>query len=327
MNGIFLSDHPGEIFRVFPEELRGRMASALSFLSPEPLTGEELLFHPLRREVEVIFSTWGMPRLTREQWGELPRLKAVFYAAGAVSAFARPLLERGILLSSAWRANAVPVAEFVLAQIILSLKHYFQDSATFRSPRGFHQVPPGPGAYGETVGLLGDGAVATYLDGLLKKTLSVQLRHVPTCQAQDQKSLLRLFQTSYVVSNHLPDRPDLEHLLGEELFLAMRPGATFINTGRGAQVDEAGLARALEKRPDLTALLDVTYPEPPPENSPLYRLPNVRLSSHLAGSLGQETQRLGETAFQEYQRFRQGLPLEHGISLEAIAPFEGKTRA
>ncbi|MGN0866500.1 MAG: NAD(P)-dependent oxidoreductase [Oligosphaeraceae bacterium] len=327
MKGIFLSDHPREILRVFPEELRGRMASTLSFLSPEPLTGEELLSSPWREEVEVIFSTWGMPRLTSEQWGELPKLKAVFYAAGAVSAFARPLLERGVLLSSAWRANAIPVAEFALAQIILSLKHYFQDSAAFRSPRGFHQVPPGPGAYGETVGILGDGAVATHLEKLLEKTLAVQLRQVPTWQAQDPQYLLRVFQTSYVVTNHLPDLPELEHLLGEELFLAMRPGATFINTGRGAQVDEAGLARALEKRPDLTALLDVTWPEPPREDSPLYRLPNVRLSSHLAGSVGQETQRLGETAYQEYQRFCQGLPLEHGVSLGEVAPFEGKTRS
>ncbi len=327
MKGIFLSDHPGEIFRVFPEELRGRMASSLSLLSPEPLTGEQLLSSPLRREVEVIFSTWGMPRLTAEQWGEMPALKAVFYAAGAVSAFARPLLERGIPLSSAWRANAIPVAEFALAQIILSLKHYFQDAEAFRSPRGFHQVTPGPGAYGETVGLLGDGAVATCLEGLLYRTLFLQVRMVPTGQAQDRNSLLRLFQTSYVVSNHLPDLPELEHVLDEELFLSMRPGATFLNTGRGAQVDEAGLARALEKRPDLTALLDVTYPEPPREDSPLYRLPNVRLSSHLAGSLGQETRRLGECAFQEYQRFCQGLPLEHGVTLGEIAPFEGKTRS
>ena len=85
---------------------------------------------PLLGDVEVIFSTWGMPRLTDEQLDALPGLRAVFYAAGSVQGFAQPLIERDIVVVSAWRANAVPVAEFALAQILLACKGYFRNGAS-----------------------------------------------------------------------------------------------------------------------------------------------------------------------------------------------------
>ena len=83
-------------------------------------------------------------------------------------------------------------------------------------------------------------------------------------------------------------------MLNAALFRSMRPGATFINTGRGAQVNESDMAAVFGARPDLTALLDVTWPEPPEAGSPLYTLPNVHLSSHIAGSLGNEVVRMAD---------------------------------
>lgn len=74
-----------------------------------------------------LFSTWGMPALGKEQIrAYFPSLKAVFYAAGSVQGFAREYLEAGVQVFSAWAANAVPVAEFTVAQILLAGKGYFQ---------------------------------------------------------------------------------------------------------------------------------------------------------------------------------------------------------
>jgi phosphoglycerate dehydrogenase-like enzyme len=73
-------------------------------------------------DLEVIFSTWGMPRLEPAQLDRLPKLKAVFYAAGSVRDFAGPMLERDITIVSAWATNAKPTALFAYAQIILALK-------------------------------------------------------------------------------------------------------------------------------------------------------------------------------------------------------------
>ena len=75
----------------------------------------------------------------------------------------------------------------------------------------------------------------------------------------------------------------------------MRDGAAFINTARGALVDEAALIAELETG-RISAVIDVTDPEIPPPNSPLYRLPNVFLTPHIAGAIGNERARLATSS-------------------------------
>ncbi|MBR3780135.1 MAG: hypothetical protein IKK63_02910 [Clostridia bacterium] len=88
-------------------------------------------------DCEIAFSTWGMPQLTKEEIANyMPKLKAVFYSAGTVQYFARPFLESGIKVFSAFAANAVPVAEYTFAQITLAAKGYFQSEKYYAySPR------------------------------------------------------------------------------------------------------------------------------------------------------------------------------------------------
>jgi phosphoglycerate dehydrogenase-like enzyme len=131
-------------------------------------------------------------------------------------------------------------------------------------------------------------------------------------------SLEEAFADALVVSNHLPNLPELRGVLNEPLLASMRPGATFINTGRGAQVDEAAMAKVFAARPDLTALLDVTNPEPPEADSPLYRLPNVRLSTHIAGSLGDEVIRMADWMIEEFLAFQSGRPLRYAVTAEQL---------
>ena len=261
------------------------------------------------KDVEVIFSTWGMMCFTDEQLDRMPNLKAVFYGAGATDYFARPLLARGIKVISAWKANAIPVAEFVLAQIILSMKNYFSNN--------WNNKFAGPGCYGETVALIGAGAISSKLQEMLK-VLNLNVLVIPSRPERRTVSLEEAFRTAYVVSNHLPNREDNQKVLTKELFASMRQGATFINTGRGAQVDEAGLIEVLKARPDLTALLDVTFPEPPEAGSELYTLPNVRLTSHIAGSLNDEVHRMADYVIGDYLHFAAGEPLEHEVTEEML---------
>jgi phosphoglycerate dehydrogenase-like enzyme len=70
----------------------------------------------------------------------------------------------------------------------------------------------------------------------------------------------------------------------------------------------------LQQRPDLCAVLDVTYPEPPAPDSPLYTLPNVVLTPHIAGSVGAECQRMGRAMVDELARFVRGEPLHWSVS-------------
>ena len=91
-----------------------------------------------------------------------------------------------------------------------------------------------------------------------------------------------------------------------------------INTGRGAQVNEPDLVAVLQRRPDLMALLDVTDPEPAPAGSAFYELPNVQISSHLAGAHHDEVVRMADTMIEEFRRWQEGEPLRYSMSLAML---------
>ncbi|MBZ0099356.1 MAG: hypothetical protein K8F30_09740, partial [Taibaiella sp.] len=105
------------IDRVYTREITNRI-SEYAVIYSELIEKENLEEHKKYLEdVEVIFATWGMPALSEEDIGQyLPKLKAVFYAAGSVQYFAGSFLNKGITVISAGAANAVPVAEYTLAQ-------------------------------------------------------------------------------------------------------------------------------------------------------------------------------------------------------------------
>ena len=94
-------------------------------------------------------------------------------------------------------------------------------------------------------------------------------------------SLMEVFQRSQVVSLHTPWLDSTAGMITGDLIESMPSNATLINTARGAVVNEPELIAALEKRTDLTALLDVTWPEPPAADSKLHTLPTVILTPTL----------------------------------------------
>lgn len=279
------------------------------------------------REAEVLFATWGMPQLTPAFLDAAPRLRAVFYAAGSVKCFATAeAYERGIIICSAWAANAIPVAEYSIAAILLSLKgawRYFR-----RTPEEMTQGGrlPCAGAYHSSVGLVSLGAVgkavARRLAAFEVNILASDPFADPELASEMGISLMpldELFRRSDVVSIHTPWLPETERMITGGLVRSMRHGASLINTARGAVVDEPSVCEALRERPDLTAILDVTHPEPPLPDSPLLTLPNVFLTPHIAGSMDGEIARMGRWMADEFLRFLQGSPLKHTVSQEMLA--------
>ena len=272
-------------------------------------------------DLEVIFSTWGMLPLTDSQLERLPYLRAVFYAAGSVQRFARPFLRRGITLVNAASANAVPVAEFTLGQILLANKGYFRNSLECSGPGQYHTAFRGLGNYGTTIALLGAGQIGRLLIELLQPFHLTILVFDPFLSQQDalilgveKVTLQEAFLRGQIVSNHLADNAATRNMLNGNLFEMMMPNATFINTGRGATLVEEDLISVLRKRPDLTVLLDVTEPEPPAPDSPLWTLPNVRLSSHIAGSIGNEVKRVADVVIAEFHEWLLGRPLRNAVT-------------
>ncbi|MFW6154403.1 MAG: hydroxyacid dehydrogenase [Planctomycetota bacterium] len=319
---VFLCDG-NQIDRVYARGRKARVAELTDLYEPVVSAATFDEHAEALADRRVAFSTWGMPMLSDDQIDRLESLEAVFYAAGSVKRFAEPYLARGITVVSAWAANAVPVAEFALAQVLLACKTYFRNAAAVTDPESYRAARSNEarGIFGETIALVGAGMIGRKLIELLRPfTLNVVVVD-PYLSDADAKalgvtkvSLEEAFGEALVVSNHLPNLPELRGVLNEPLLASMRPGATFINTGRGAQVDEAALAAVFEARPDLTALLDVTYPEPPEADSPLYRLSNVHITTHIAGSLGDEVIRMADWMIDEFLAFQRGQALRYAVT-------------
>jgi phosphoglycerate dehydrogenase-like enzyme len=306
--------------RVYPADRMKRIARNCD-LFPAVINSENFDTHlPDLGNLEIIFSTWGMPALSTEQIKKLPNLKILFYAAGSVHHFAAPFLENGIRMVSAGAANSVPVAEFTQAQIILANKGYFRNIREYQSPSTISTAFRGPGNFNTTISLLGAGMIGRNVIELLKPFDLNILVFDPFLSEADAAALnvekvelMDAFERGQVVSNHLANNAETRGLLTAAHFSAMPPNAVFINTGRGATVDENGMVQALKERTDLTALLDVSDPEPPEENSPIFQLPNIKISSHIAGSINNEVPRMADLVISEFENWLTGNPLEHEI--------------
>ena len=131
-------------------------------------------------------------------------------------------------------------------------------------------------------------------------------------------SLPELMERSDVVSLHAPNLPSLRGMINAEMLALMPDGATFINTARGALVDEAALLAELQ-RGRLYAVLDVTDPEPPVPGSPFYTLPNVIYTPHIAGCLGKECEGMADFAIAELQRYLRQEPLLNQVREASLA--------
>jgi phosphoglycerate dehydrogenase-like enzyme len=275
-------------------------------------------------QAEILFTGWGCPRLDAAALDRLPKLRAAMHAAGSVKGHMTPACwERGLAVSSAAEANAVPVAEYTLAIILLAGKGVFEHRDNYREKRTFTlgEIHPGVGNYGRRVGVIGASRIGRRVIELLRSFDLDVVVHDPYLSEKGAAGLgVRaigldaLFSTCDIVSVHAPSNQSTRHLVNRERLAMMRDGSALINTARGALVDTAALTDELATG-RLRAFLDVTDPEPLPADSPLYALPNVFLTPHVAGSHGNELARLGEVAVDEVERFCRDQPLLHAVSL------------
>ena len=279
--------------------------------SPKPISVESAI--ELVRDADVGIGSWGTPSPKFPELVEAcPRLRLWEHVAGTVKYMFGPHLEgRNLVIASCKTAIADCVAEMTLGEIILGLRRVFENAAANR--RGPAAKPANLKVlYGATVGVVGASEVGKRVIRLLGPFRCRVLLYDPflaDCDAADlgaerASDLADLCARSDVVTLHTPALPATEKMLGEREFRAMRDDAVFINTARGACVDEAALAAELAKG-RLFAFLDVSDPEPAPANSLLRRLPNIIYTSHIAGPA---TFNMGAQAVDDVAAFLAGRP-------------------
>ena len=273
--------------------------------------------------VEVLVTGWGCPLLDAEVLDRLPSVRFMAHAAGTVRGIVTDVFwERGITVTSAAAANAVPVAEFTFAAIVMLGKEVCGIRDRHRQARGATAVVDhaSVGNRGLRIGIIGASTIGRLVIERLR-TLDVEVivadPYLDDAEATDlgaaRVELNDLLATSDVVSVHAPALPSTHHLLDAAALARMRDGAWLLNTARGSLVDTAALeTEVLSGR--LSAFIDTPDPEPLPSESPLYDLPNVVLTPHIAGSLGNEVGRMGELAVTEVERYVGGEAPLHPVN-------------
>lgn len=322
--GLFIAD----AWRVIYDDQTIAKIKENVYIYDKPYTKKEILDNlQVLQDCEIIFSGWGVPVMDETFLRHAPNLKIVFYGAGSVKCFVTDALwERGIRVCSAWGANALPVAEYTLAHILLGLKRCLPVSRNFTQSRGQKRYDIIPaGGYNSTVGIVSTGMIGRRVIQLLKNFSVHILAYDPYLTPQQaaelgvkKVSLAELFAQSDVVSIHTPALEETRKMITGQLIASMKPGATLINSARGSVIDEAAMIQVLQQRPDLQAVLDVTDPEPPLPDSPLWTMPNVMLTPHIAGSIGPECARHGVYMYEECCRYLAGEPLQWEIDRERV---------
>ncbi|MFE1250241.1 hydroxyacid dehydrogenase [Streptomyces sp. NPDC058735] len=272
---------------------------------------------------EVLLTGWGCPPVDEDALRAAPRLRAIVHTAGSIRGLVTDACwERGIAVSSAASANALPVAEYTVAMILLSGKRVLERAHHYRRTRtadDWLSLPGHLGNHQRTIGILSASLVGRRVIELLRPYDLPILLHDPHVDAAEAAALgtrpvtlPELFTESDLVSVHTPLLPETRGLVTRELIDSMRPDAVLLNTARGAIVDQHALTDAVTAG-RVRAVLDVTEPEVLPADHPLWTCDNALITPHLAGSQGNEWHRLTTLATEEIVRWAAGATFTHPV--------------
>jgi phosphoglycerate dehydrogenase-like enzyme len=207
------------------------------------------------------------------------------------------------------------VAEYVLAAILAHEKKLWAGSV--HRPQDW--VPSAFGGLaGKTLGIAGFGTIGKEIANrarafdvnilALTRTSAVSVGGVTSAH-----SLEELVATSDHLVLCLPLTPETFHIIDDALLSKAKPGLHLINVARGGMIDNDAVLRALDAGQLAAATLDVTDPEPLPENHPFYSHPRVRLTPHVAGAAENSKDRLLDKILGNLDRFLSDEPLEDRV--------------
>jgi phosphoglycerate dehydrogenase-like enzyme len=318
----------GLVDHAFTPAQLDRLAAAGELVDPVPLDafdGDRAAAALAR--AEVIVGHWGCPTLTGEVLTAAPNLRLFAYAAGTVKwQVTDAVWARDLVVTSAAAANAVPVAEYTVAMLLLAGKGVLLFREWLRDPQLRLPLDPSTvGNYRRRIGLVGASLVGRRVIELLSPYDFELAVYDPFLSAADAAQLgVRkvedidaLCGSVDVLSLHAPDVDATRGMIGAAQLAALPDGATLVNTARPALVDQPALEGELASG-RLAAILDVADPDPLPPDHPLLARPNVFVTPHVAGAMGNELHRLAELAVVEVERYARGQSPLHPVRQEDL---------
>ncbi|MFC8126972.1 D-2-hydroxyacid dehydrogenase [Streptomyces sp. NPDC057302] len=227
-----------------------------------------------------------------------------------------PALEGRLTVTNLGGLFADPVAETCLAGI-LALYRGVDVLAGLRAGESWSKLDVRPGLRllgGANVLILGKGSIALRLAELLAP-FGCSVAHFARSDGhlRTRQELDARLPEFDIVVGLLPDTADTADLFDRRRVDRLRPGAVFVNAGRGTLADETALVAALASGRLGGAVLDVTREEPLPAGHPLWSCPNVILTQHTAGGSREETERILDLFADNCRRLADGEPLRNVV--------------
>jgi phosphoglycerate dehydrogenase-like enzyme len=277
---------------------------------------------PALTEADIAFGqpdAAGVLRAGRLRWVQV---SSAGYTRYDTAEFRRAAAERKLLVTNSSTVYAEPCAEHVLSFMLAQarkLPEGLRSRAAGDSDAWLQLREASTLLQGQTILILGFGSIARCLVELLRpfrmQILAFRRKPrgdegVPTVPVEDLAQALA--KADHVV-NILPANAASTHFMSSLQFAAMKPGAVFYNIGRGATVDQDALLDALRSGHLAAAWLDVTEPEPLPNDHPLLEMPNCYITPHTAGGHRREAEMLVRHFLENFGRFLEGAPLRDRI--------------
>jgi len=280
-------------------------------------------------ESTAILTGWGSPQFDEQLLSVARKLKLIAHSAGSVKPIVSDALyNRGVKVTTAASANALPVAQFTIAMMIAMLKQVFWLAPAHKAADKneiLARIEQVRDLTRTTVGLISASRVGREVIKLLHSFSDLKIKVHDPFLTDDEAKKLRVEKASLedicrcpIVSVHAPNLPETRHLLNEKNLALLPDHAIFINTSRGSIIDEAALVAEVRKRP-LYVLLDVTDPEPPTPDSPLRTEKNILLTGHMAGAMQAARKDMGKLAIDEVIRFLSNQPLQHEVTKQMLS--------
>ena len=286
-------------------------------LTDKPLSGEAL--KAAAKGCEVLVTGWGQPRIYP---ADIPDVKLIVHTGGTVGGIIDlSVYDAGITVISGNAYYAESVAEGVIAYMLYALRRIGINEQMLRNGIWKWDII-NEGLLGQSVGIISLGAISKKLIPMLKMftdDISVFSTHPDPETARNMgfryASMEEIFSGCKIVSVHTAINDQTYHMINKAHFDLLQDGALFINTSRGAVIDEAALVDAL-RQGRFSALLDVYESEPLPENSPLRSLDNVFLMPHTAGPTYDRREKITDALIDDIVRFENGTELHNTVSKE-----------
>lgn len=271
------------------------------------------------KDVDVCITGWGCPQFNQNVLENANRLKLIAHTGGSVGIYVTPeVYDKEIKVLSGNLLFAESVAEGVIGYMLASLRDIPFVNHEMHEGRWIHT--DNEGLLDKTIGLVGLGAVARFLVGMLKPFRAKIKAYDPYVSDEVMEeygvkpaSLEEIFSTCDIISLHAPKLPETYHMVNKELIQSIQDGALLVNTARGSIIDEDALAEELKKK-RFKAVLDVYEVEPLPKDSKLIGLDNTILIPHMGGPTIDRRKYVTMALLDDIENFINGAPLKREIS-------------